>query len=239
MAAADPRVDAVRQEAGTGDAERYGGQDAGTTPASIGFHCGVLLGGPMPCGWPRRAREGGVRAFWPLFSHLSSDIRQSDTLGGWNFRVRHGPGLSGCCVAAAAFRWRFCLRRPVIWRQLTGGAMPVADRILRCVHGFVDDMFAPVGAAFEAGLTGGAELGASVCVIVEGQTVVDLWGGFADAARTRPWQRDAIVNVYSCTKTMTALTALLLADRGEIDLAAPVSRYWPRFAANGKDQITV
>jgi CubicO group peptidase (beta-lactamase class C family) len=69
--------------------------------------------------------------------------------------------------------------------------------------------------------------------------VVDLWGGFADAARTRPWQRDTIVNVYSATKTMVALTALLVADRGEVDLAAPVSRYWPEFAANGKDHVTV
>ena len=105
--------------------------------------------------------------------------------------------------------------------------------------GFVDDRFAPVGAVFEDGLAGGAEVGASVCVNVDGQTVVDLWGGFADAAGTRPWQQDTIVNVYSCTKTMTALTALLLADRGEVDLAAPVSRYWPRFAANGKDNVTV
>jgi len=107
------------------------------------------------------------------------------------------------------------------------------------VRGFVDDRFAPVGAVFEEGLASGAEVGASVCVNVDGQTVVDLWGGFADAARTRPWQRDTIVNVYSCTKTMTALTALLLADRGEVDLAAPVSRYWPPFAANGKDRVTV
>jgi CubicO group peptidase (beta-lactamase class C family) len=74
---------------------------------------------------------------------------------------------------------------------------------------------------------------------VDGQTVVDLWGGFADAGRTRPWQRDTIVNVYSSTKTMTALTALLLADRGELDFAAPVARYWPEFAANGKDTVTV
>ncbi|MFD2415135.1 serine hydrolase domain-containing protein [Amycolatopsis pigmentata] len=107
------------------------------------------------------------------------------------------------------------------------------------MQGFVDDRFAPVGAVFEEGLANGAEVGASVCVNVDGRTVVDLWGGFADAARTRPWQRDTIVNVYSVTKTMTALTALLLADRGEVDLAAPVARYWPRFAANGKERITL
>ena len=117
--------------------------------------------------------------------------------------------------------------------------MPARSRILRSVPGFVDEQFASVGAVFEKSLADGAEVGASVCVTVDGRAVVDLWGGFADAARTRPWQRDTIVNVYSCTKTMTALTALLVADRGELDLGAPVSRYWPQFAANGKDRITV
>jgi CubicO group peptidase (beta-lactamase class C family) len=96
-----------------------------------------------------------------------------------------------------------------------------------------------VGAVFEQGLSDGTEVGASVCVNVDGETVVDLWGGYADAGRTRPWQPDTIVNVHSVTKTMTALTALLVADRGELDLAAPVSRYWPEFAANGKDGVTV
>jgi CubicO group peptidase (beta-lactamase class C family) len=107
------------------------------------------------------------------------------------------------------------------------------------VPGFADDRFASVAAVFEAGLAGDAEVGASLCVTVDGETVVDLWGGFADAAGTRPWQADTIVNVYSCTKTMTAATALLLADRGELDLAAPVRRYWPEFAAEGKAEVTV
>jgi CubicO group peptidase (beta-lactamase class C family) len=69
--------------------------------------------------------------------------------------------------------------------------------------------------------------------------VVDLWGGFADEARTRPWRNDTIVGVYSTTKTMTALTALLVADRGELEFEAPVARYWPEFAAGGKDHVTV
>jgi CubicO group peptidase (beta-lactamase class C family) len=107
------------------------------------------------------------------------------------------------------------------------------------VQGFANDRFAPVRAVFEDGFASGSEVGASVCVTVDGETVVDLWDGFADADRTRPWQRDTIVNVYSVTKTMTALTALLVADRGEIDIAAPVSRYWPEFGANGKDRVTV
>jgi CubicO group peptidase (beta-lactamase class C family) len=107
------------------------------------------------------------------------------------------------------------------------------------VQGFTEDRYAPVRAAFEANLASGADLGASFCATVEGEVVVDLWGGFADAARTRPWERDTIVNVYSTTKTMTALCALILADRGALDFDAPVARYWPEFAANGKEGVKV
>jgi CubicO group peptidase (beta-lactamase class C family) len=105
--------------------------------------------------------------------------------------------------------------------------------------GFTGEQFAPVRAAFDANLASGADLGASFCATLEGETVVDLWGGWADEAKTRPWEKDTIVNVYSTTKTMTALTALLLADRGELDFDAPVARYWPEFAANGKERIKV
>ncbi|HEY8004191.1 MAG TPA: serine hydrolase domain-containing protein [Phenylobacterium sp.] len=107
------------------------------------------------------------------------------------------------------------------------------------VQGFTQDRYAAVRESFEDNLATGADLGASFCATVEGETVVDLWGGFADAARTRPWEKDTIVNVYSTTKTMTALTALLIADRGELDFGAPVARYWPEFAANGKAGVTV
>ena len=78
-----------------------------------------------------------------------------------------------------------------------------------------------------------------MAVYVDGEPVVDLWGGYADAARTIPWQRDTITNVWSATKTMTALCALILADRGDLDLAAPVARYWPEFAAAGKEDVRV
>jgi CubicO group peptidase (beta-lactamase class C family) len=105
--------------------------------------------------------------------------------------------------------------------------------------GFTKDRFAPVRAAFEANFENGGDTGASYCVTHNGETVVDLWGGSADADGTRPWQEDTIVNVYSTTKTMTALTALLLADRGELDFGAPVKRYWPQFAANGKEDVKV
>lgn len=89
------------------------------------------------------------------------------------------------------------------------------------VHGFAHNRFAAAKEAFEANFANGEELGASFCATVNGETVVDLWGGFADEAKTRPWERDTLVNVYSVTKTMTALTALLLADRGEIDFQRP------------------
>ena len=106
-------------------------------------------------------------------------------------------------------------------------------------QGFTHNRFAPVRAAFEENLATGADVGASFCVTVDGETVVDLWGGYADEARIRPWRRDTIVNVYSATKTMTALTALLVADRGDLDFDAPVVRYWPEFAANGKERVKV
>jgi CubicO group peptidase (beta-lactamase class C family) len=106
-------------------------------------------------------------------------------------------------------------------------------------EGFMHDKFAPVREVFDGNLANGEDIGASFCATVEGETVVDLWGGYADAAKTKPWVKDTIVNVYSTTKTMTALTALLLADRGLIDFDAPVAKYWPEFAANGKERIKV
>ncbi len=107
------------------------------------------------------------------------------------------------------------------------------------VQGFVRSGFEPVRDVFAANLASGADVGASFCATKDGETIADLWGGYADAGKTRPWERDTIVNVYSTTKTMTALTALLLADRGLLDFDAPVARYWPEFAANGKAGIKV
>ncbi|MEJ0044516.1 MAG: serine hydrolase domain-containing protein [Rhizomicrobium sp.] len=107
------------------------------------------------------------------------------------------------------------------------------------IHGFAQEKYAAVRKMFEENIASGADIGASFCATVNGETVVDLWGGYADPAKTRPWEKDTIVNVYSTTKTMTALTALLLADRGLLDFDAPVARYWPEFAANGKADIKV
>ncbi|QES04579.1 class A beta-lactamase-related serine hydrolase [Streptomyces venezuelae] len=107
------------------------------------------------------------------------------------------------------------------------------------VHGTCAPRFTAVREAFEANFRGRDELGAAVSVQVHGETVVDLWGGWADAARTRPWERDTVVNVWSTTKGVTALCAHLLADRGLLDLDAPVAAYWPEFAAAGKDALPV
>jgi CubicO group peptidase (beta-lactamase class C family) len=106
------------------------------------------------------------------------------------------------------------------------------------VHGTCDERFEPVRAALAASFDAGLDVGASAAVVLDGELVADVWGGVIDGHGT-PWDRDTIVNVYSTTKTMTALSALLLADRGELDLDAPVVRYWPEFGASGKGEILV
>lgn len=107
------------------------------------------------------------------------------------------------------------------------------------IQGTYDERFAAVRETFQRNFDEGLEVGASVAATLDGEFVVDLWGGHAHEARTRPWEHDTIVNVYSSTKTVTALCALILADRGVIDFNAPVARYWPEFAQNGKDRIEV
>jgi CubicO group peptidase (beta-lactamase class C family) len=107
------------------------------------------------------------------------------------------------------------------------------------VHGTCDSSFEGVREALANSLDAGTDVGASVAVLVEGEPVVDIWGGFADEGRRRPWERDTITNVWSITKTMTFLCALMLADRGELDFYAPVARYWPEFAAGGKEAVEV
>jgi CubicO group peptidase (beta-lactamase class C family) len=99
--------------------------------------------------------------------------------------------------------------------------------------------FHPVRELFAAKLKSGEDLGASLAVNIGGAMVVDLWGGWADEARTVPWTKNTITCVFSTTKTMTSLAALVLIDRGELDLDANVARYWPEFAARGKAEIKV
>ena len=92
---------------------------------------------------------------------------------------------------------------------------------------------------FAQSFESGAEIGAVVCFVRDGEPVVDLWGGHIDRERTREWQRDTLVNTYSTTKGMTAICAHMLLERGLLDLDAPVARYWPEFAAKGKERIPV
>lgn len=102
-----------------------------------------------------------------------------------------------------------------------------------------DDRFARLREIFDANIESGEEVGAALSVDIDGDTVVDIWGGFADAGRTRPWERDTIVNVWSTTKEISALAVLMCVDRGLLDVYSPVARYWPEFAANGKGDIEV
>jgi CubicO group peptidase (beta-lactamase class C family) len=99
--------------------------------------------------------------------------------------------------------------------------------------------FGAVRETFAKSFAAGREIGASFAATVDGELVVDLWGGHADAGRTRPWRRDTIVNVFSTTKAMAALCLHQLAGRGRLDLDAPVSRYWPEFAQAGKGALPV
>jgi len=107
------------------------------------------------------------------------------------------------------------------------------------IRGECDERFSAVKEAFAKNFETDEEVGASFAATIDGEFVVDIWAGYADAAQTRPWERDTIVNVYSTTKAMTALCALMLVDRGLLDLDAPVARYWPEFAQAGKEKLPV
>lgn len=120
------------------------------------------------------------------------------------------------------------------------------------IHGAVDPAFAAVRAAFArnfsethehggpaAGRVDPGDLGASCCVIVDGTVVVDLWGGWADRARSRPWRADTLVNAYSVGKAVTAAAVLSVVADGLLDLDAPLCTVWPEFAAHGKEDVTL
>ncbi|KOU09132.1 MULTISPECIES: serine hydrolase domain-containing protein [unclassified Streptomyces] len=107
------------------------------------------------------------------------------------------------------------------------------------INGEVAAGFEPVREAFAANFARREDIGAAVCVYQDGRPVVDLWAGVADPDTGRPWERDTLQLVYSATKGVTATAAHLLAQRGALDLDAPVAEYWPEFAANGKVEIPV
>jgi CubicO group peptidase (beta-lactamase class C family) len=107
------------------------------------------------------------------------------------------------------------------------------------LQGTCDARFGAVRRQLKENVDSGAELGASIVLDLDGEIAIDLWGGYADSDRTRPWERDTITNVWSTTKTVTSLAALMLVDRGELDVDAPVARYWPEFGAAGKEDVLV
>lgn len=107
------------------------------------------------------------------------------------------------------------------------------------IDGTCSDRFASVKAAFENNFANHAEVGAAVAVWVDGDLVVNLWGGHADHRRRRRWRENTLASVFSGTKGLTSTCVHLLADRGEIDLHAPVAHYWPEFGQAGKGDITV
>lgn len=107
------------------------------------------------------------------------------------------------------------------------------------LNGICDARFSPVGDAFAANFTERDEVGAAVCVIADGRTVVDLWGGHADAGRHRPWEQDTLVNVFSLGKALAALCVARLGGAAALDVDRPVAALWPEFGAAGKETVTV
>jgi CubicO group peptidase (beta-lactamase class C family) len=107
------------------------------------------------------------------------------------------------------------------------------------IQGHCDSRFERVADALTTHLESGREVGASLYVNIDGEDVIDLWGGWRDKEHSARWTEDTIVNVFSGSKTVTSLAAPMLVDRGLLDLDSPVARYWPEFAQNGKDKALV
>ena len=107
------------------------------------------------------------------------------------------------------------------------------------VEGTVDPCFAGVRDAFEHNFAEGLDHGGAVAVVLDGKVVADLWGGHADAARTQPWRRDTLVNVWSATKGVMAAAVAMAVERGKLAYDRPIAEIWPAFAANGKGGITL
>ena len=115
----------------------------------------------------------------------------------------------------------------------------MGPQVTDTVSGTCDARFAGVREVFADSLASGREVGAAVCVYSDGQPVVDLWGGMADPGTGRVWARDTIVSTFSVSKGVVSTMAHILINRGELDPDAPVSRYWPEFAAAGKEFMPV
>ncbi len=106
------------------------------------------------------------------------------------------------------------------------------------VHGFCDERFRPLEDALRCNLDRGLDKGASLAVTLGGEVVVDLWGGTRDYQQATPWEADTVVRVFSTSKVVVMIAALMLVDRGELDLDEPIATYWPEFAQHGKGAIT-
>lgn len=107
------------------------------------------------------------------------------------------------------------------------------------VQGFFELRFEALRDAFAELLSDPEQRGAALCVQIAGETVVDLWGGVADREGTQAWHGDTILNLFSCTKPLAAVAAMQLVGEGVVDLEAPLARYWPEFAAAGKQGVSV
>ena len=107
------------------------------------------------------------------------------------------------------------------------------------VDGFCQPRFQAVREAFAANFAAGSETGAAIAVAIDGEPVIDLWGGWTNAAHDKAWQENTIVCCYSVGKAVCAILIWRLHERGELDVDAPVAEYWPEFAQAGKAQIPV
>ena len=107
------------------------------------------------------------------------------------------------------------------------------------IHGQYDKKFELIVDSFEKQFELGLDIGSSLAVTCEGEMVIDVWAGSRDKAESLPWEEDTIVNVFSSTKNATSLAAYVLADRGQLDFSAPVAKYWPEFAQQGKENILI
>ncbi len=106
------------------------------------------------------------------------------------------------------------------------------------IHGFCDERFRPLEAAFRRNLDSGLDKGASLAATLDGEYVVDLWGGTRDYEMAAPWESDTVVRVFSTSKIVLMIMVLMLVDRGELDLDEPIAARWPEFAKHGKGTIT-
>ncbi|KAI1500310.1 beta-lactamase [Biscogniauxia marginata] len=152
-----------------------------------------------------------------------------------------------CCRFSGFYVWwnalSSFLHRPSSSLYITSPfqtvALPSSPSEMTQVHGNCSPRFEEVRTLFQQFIDSGEEVGASITVNLDGENVVDLWGGYADPGRTRAWNEDTIVTLFSTTKMICSVAVLKLIDSGAISVNDKVSKYWPEFAANGKEDIEI